>query len=240
MIYLLAGVLLLVAGLWLVRAFVEADPEKLARGARPFLVALGGAFVVIFLIILALSGRLIPALVGISGIAPFLLRLWRRHHAARGPPPGQASDVETDYLHMHLDHDSATISGTVKRGAHQGRRLGELSLSDLLALWRECRAADEAGASLLEAYLDRLRPDWREAAQRAAFGDHATPTGDVMTEDEAYAILGLSPGASPDEIREAHRRLMMKLHPDHGGSTYLASKLNLARETLLKDGAGWR
>ena len=240
MIYLLAGVLLLVVGLWLVRAFIEADPAKLARSARRFLVALGGGMVVLLLIVLALSGRLIPVLVGMSGVAPFLLRLWGRHRAARGPPPGQVSDVETDYLRMRLDHDTATISGTVKRGAYQGRRLDELSLSDLLALWRECRAADEAAASLLEAYLDRLEPDWRETAGRAAFGDHANSTSDVMTEAEAYAILGLSPGAGADEIREAHRRLMMKLHPDHGGSTYLASKLNLAREILLKDGADWR
>ena len=125
------------------------------------------------------------------------------------------------------------------RGQFAGLRVEELGVGDLLALLRECRAADEEGARLLEAYLDRLHPDWRDeiagwpAASGGAAGSRMRRSGDVSL-DEAYAILGLKPGATPDQIKEAHRRLMVKLHPDHGGSDYLATKINRARDVLLR------
>lgn len=233
-VYLGLGILVLVVGLWLLRAFVEADPKTLARGVRRLALVVGATALAVLLVVLLASGRLAPALITLGVLAPVVMRLrsqWQRQRAASAPPSGQSSEVETCYIRMRLDHDSNTMSGTIRRGAFQGRRLDELSQDELIGLWRECRAEDEQGASLLEAYLDRLMPGWREAAARTA-GAGSAPA-DAMTREEAYAILGLAPGASAAEIREAHRRLMMKIHPDQGGSTYLAAKINRAKEVLL-------
>lgn len=131
---------------------------------------------------------------------------------------------------MTLDHASGEMSGLVKRGVYAGRRLERLSENEILDLWRQCRAADADGARLLEAYLDRAIPDWR---QKATAGARQNRTSDAMTPEEAYAILGLTRGVGETQIREAHRRLMKKLHPDQGGSNYLAAKLNRAKDVLL-------
>jgi len=102
-----------------------------------------------------------------------------------------------------------------------------------------CRADDEEGARLVEAYLDRAHPDWREAMRDGGegAGPGGAPRGAAeMTTEEAYAILGLAAGADEAAIRAAHHRLMMQVHPDHGGSDYLASQINRARDVLLHRG----
>jgi hypothetical protein len=244
MIYLVLGVGLLVLLLLLARAFVAADPAKLGRIVTWFLGGLALAGVAAALVLLLLSERLLPALVAAGSLAPIGFRLWsqwRRGGGASGFAPGRVSKVETGMLSMRLDHGTGEMSGTVKRGAYAGRRLDELDQRELLALWRQCRIEDADAARLLEAYLDRAKPDWRSQAaggpggNGAAGGESRAQSSDAMTSDEAHAILGLSPGASKEAVKEAHRALMMKLHPDHGGSTYLAAKLNRAKEVLLGD-----
>lgn len=232
MAYLALGIIVLLALLLLGRAFVNADPAVLARGLRWTALALA----VLLLVILIASEQLAPALAVTGGLLTVALRgraLWQHFRAAAGPTSGRVSEVETAMLRMTLDHDSGTMSGTIRRGPHQGRRLGELASGELLALWRECRAEDEASAKLLEAYLDRTMPDWRQGGAGGA-GGHAGGSAAAMSREEAYKILDLPQGASAADVKAAHRRLMLKLHPDQGGSTYLAARINQAKDLLTK------
>jgi len=233
--YLILGVILLAGLLFGARLLVSADAAKLGRFLGWFAAGIGVAGAGTLLVVLVASDRLAPALAVAGGLAPLVLRgraLWRRHHGAATSAGSQSSEAETDTLRMRLDHDTGAMTGQVRRGPFAGRRLEELDRADLLALWRQCVADDEPAARLLETFLDRSGPDWRRAAGAAPGG--AAP-GDAMTREQAYAILDLRPGADAEQIKEAHRRLMMKLHPDHGGSNFLASQINRAKDILLGD-----
>ncbi len=148
--------------------------------------------------------------------------------------PGQKSGVRTVALEMVLDHDSGRMEGRCLRGRFAGRELSSLSESELLQLLGELRSTDSQGTVLLEAYLDRRSQGWRSRnSDDGAKAKRTSPRGATMTASEAYEVLGLKPGAKEEQIRSAHRRLMMKFHPDQGGSTYLASRINEAKEVLL-------
>jgi hypothetical protein len=230
-LYLLGGFAVLSGFLLLVYLFVNADPARLARGLKVTGIVIAVAAVAT----LAISGRLAAILMPLAMLMPLLIRVRSLLDRYRPPAGGQTSTVATAFLRMTLDHDTGSMEGTILRGRFAGMRLDELGAADLLALLRECRAEDEEGARLLEAYLDRVQPQWREelAGERAGGGTGARSTSGDMSVDEAYAILGLSAGADAEAIKEAHRRLMVKLHPDHGGSDYLATKINRARDVLL-------
>ncbi|MEZ5907108.1 MAG: DnaJ domain-containing protein [Geminicoccaceae bacterium] len=130
---------------------------------------------------------------------------------------------------MRLDRATGEVDGAVRQGRFAGSELGDLGLGELLELLAEAGRTDPQSSSLLEAYLDRRFPDWREAAQEGP----AAAGGAGMDEQQALDILGLQKGAGPDEIKEAHRRLMTKVHPDSGGSNFLAAQINRAKDLLL-------
>jgi hypothetical protein len=91
------------------------------------------------------------------------------------------------------------------------------------------------GHRLFQAYLDSRTAGWRETVEdHPGAGQSAQGGAGAMTEKEAYEVLGLQVGAGEEEIRQAHRTLMKKLHPDQGGSTYLATRVNLAKDVLLR------
>jgi len=151
---------------------------------------------------------------------------------------GRSSNVETRFLRMSLDHDSGELDGEIVEGPCAGRRLGALSHAELLALLRLCRDEDRQSAQVLEAYLDRVNPDWRDRETdgegRGDSGKRANGGREgAMSREDAYEVLGLEPGASEAEIKSAYHRLISGLHPDKGGSTFLAAKVNEAKEVLL-------
>jgi hypothetical protein len=230
MLALVGGVAILAGLLLLIYLFVNANPANLARGLKWAAIV---AAVLLFLFLL-LSERFAFIWLPLTLIFPYLRRIRSLFGGFRGAGSGSASsDVSTPYLRMRLDHETGAMTGTVLAGGFSGMLIEEMSRADLLALLRECRAADEEGARLLEAYLDRLHPDWR--AEFGA-GQSAQPPrgGTDMTVEEAYEILGLKPDADAAAIKAAHHRLMMQLHPDHGGTDYLATQINRARDVLLK------
>ena len=230
MLFLLGGFAILCGLLVLGWLFVNADPARLAR----VLKWTGIVMAVLAVLALTVSGRLALLLVPAAALMPLIRRVYTTFAGFRGPAAGRSSEAATEFLRMTLDHDTGAMNGTVLRGRFGGMRLDELSRADLLSLLRECRAEDDEGARLLEAYLDRLDPDWRDAmaGERAGAPPPRSPASDVTVE-EAYAILGLAPGADAAAIRAAHHRLMKQLHPDHGGTDYLAGKINRARDVLL-------
>jgi hypothetical protein len=223
----LAGFLLLL------RWASTADPKVLAWVAR-VLAGIVGALV---LAVVLLTGRWTWIAYALPFLLPFYFH-WRssriRAKNSGGPSPGQTSEVRTRYLNMSLDHDTGEMSGTVVSGTYAQRDVDSLNLAELLDLLAECEG-DEDSVRVLEAFLDRTHgPAWRaEGDAEAGAKSGGGAWGGAMTFDEAWEILGLEPGSGEEEIKEAHRRLMTKMHPDRGGSTYLAAKLNQAKDLLL-------
>jgi len=243
--YLLLGVCLLAAFLLARNWLLTVDPKVLARVLRYLGIGLLGTFGLVLLLI----GRYALALPMLLAAAA-ILRRWQMpmpHFPSGGfgarPSSGQSSKVETEYLNMTLEHDSGVMSGKVLKGAYTGKNLAELSLEQLIALLSECHRNDPEASQLLETYLDRTAAGWREAATGTGeAGSHRAGRGwgrrekaekTAMTVAEAREILGVGADASADDVKEAYRRLMQKLHPDQGGSTYLAAKINQAKDVLL-------
>lgn len=230
MTWLILGLIALVALLGLAKAFVDAKPGQV----KAALAWGGGLFGLVLLGVLLVSGRGLQAMWALLFFGPMAWRWVQAARAARtfarggAASPGQASDVETSHLAMGLDHDSGRMFGRVKAGRFAGQDLADLDLPLLLELLAEIAAVDPEGVPLLEAWLDRLHPDWREASRPPP-----RPGGGPMTRAEALSVLGLAEGATEAEIRRAHRRLMRTAHPDQGGSDWLAARLNEARDVLL-------
>lgn len=151
--------------------------------------------------------------------------------------PGQTSQINTAYLEVALDHDTGALTGQVIKGAFAGRALETLTGADLIDIWQVVASDDPPSAQVIEAVLDRQHPDWRDWSEdngaRARAGAGGPGSDGPITHAQAYEILGLKPGASELEIRAAHRDLMQKVHPDHGGSTVLAAQINEAKDVLL-------
>jgi hypothetical protein len=224
--YLVLALILLGAAAAL---FLRASPSGLAASLRlagPVLVGLAGG-ALLLLGRAALGGMLISAALGWLG-------LMRRSKPPR-PTPGKTSGVRTAALEMELDHDSGSLEGTILAGSYEGKLLSALDQDALMKLYREL-SGDAESRQLLEAYLDGRFPVWRQDAEAdVGRGEGTAPSSGPMTKQEAYKVLGLEAGASAADIRKAHRSLMQRLHPDVGGSSFLAARINEAKDVLLSD-----
>jgi len=226
----LLGLAVLLLLLWALNAFAWADPRKLAPVVRKGggIAALAGA------VFLGARGQLGIALpLGFAGLSllgwlPFGPAGFSKRVNRSG---GQTSRVSSAVIEMELDHDTGTMRGRILSGRFEGVTLDALDVPTLATLASEI---DDESRALLIAYLDRRAPGWREDTDTDAAAGQGAPRSAKMTEEEAYQILGLQPGASAQEIGRAHRLLMKKLHPDQGGSTFLAARVNEAKDILLR------
>ena len=231
MVTILYGLAALAAFWWLSQLFARGNPAALAKGLRLTggVASLAGAGLMLFrgrIDMAFLLGGVAAWLLGWSGFAGLKQRMAKT--------PGAVSRVRSAMIEMELDHDTGAMNGTVLAGSLAGRRLDSLDEETLRRLHDECAAADADGVRLLEAYFDRRFSGWRKDRHGDAHpGAGARPQPGAMTEQEAYQILGLQPGAGAEEVRRAHRALMLKLHPDQGGTTYLAARINEAKDVLL-------
>ncbi len=185
--------------------------------------------------IFALIGGLVAAA---WRMAPLLMRFYpqiRQLLDRFGVPAASStgsSKVNTATLSMSLDHKSGRIDGDITAGQFKGRTLSSLSLEELKTLYAICQTQDTDALRLLQAFIQREYPDaaeqWSETDQQS--GVEKDPD---MSIDEAWDILGLVQGATKEDIVNSHRKLMSRLHPDKGGSTFLAARVNKAKDRLL-------
>jgi len=227
---LIFGVVVLVLILWVLKVISKVDPKVAARVTKVG----GGLLALGFAVFLGLRGEIGIAIplgvfgLGLLGWVPFGPAGFTARTQKSG---GQTSRVQSNYFEMELDHDTGAMRGRVLAGRYQGAELENLDVQTLAAMLAD---VDEESRALLMAYLDRRDPTWSEHAQSDAAAGRPAASSGKMSEQEAYQILGLEPGASADDISRAHRTLMKKLHPDQGGSTYLAARINEAKEILLR------
>lgn len=245
-VLVLVGIIAALLGWYWVRNLLPAQ-------RKPAILKLLIMGTVTVVAVLALTGRFYLVLALLAGLLPILRRLlpgllMGRLFRGSGIPgmgsrrsrarSGNQSRVTSDILEMSLDHDSGDMTGKVLKGTFSGRDLAELGEGEFIELLRFCRDNDPDSARLLETYLDRRFGDsWREDDQDQGHAGEQT-TGRArsgeLTQQEALEILGLQPGATRDEIVQAHRQMMQKMHPDRGGSTYLASLINEAKDVLTR------
>ncbi len=210
----------------LVRHFLTTPPRDLVRQ----IYLTGG----IFLLLLGVGLLFLRQFAFALPVAAAGLMLFRRHRGLRQMAgTGQRSSVRAAGIEMSLDHDTGEMEGSILAGRHEGKRLSGMSLEELLEAAEDVRG-DAESLRLLESYLDRAHPGWRDDVHAdATRRQSAAPRTSGMSTKEAYQILGLEPDASETEVRNAHRRLIKQVHPDHGGSAALAAKINEAKDRIL-------
>jgi hypothetical protein len=151
------------------------------------------------------------------------------------PPPGGRESLQfSRILETWVDRDTGEIRGRVTAGPYRGRGLESLSRTDCLRLNEYCRVDDSEAARLLEDYMRARFVGASRAKPAAGESRRRVQVEGSMTRQYAYEVLGLATAAGEREIVKAHRALIKKHHPDHGGSTAEAALINQAKDVLLE------
>lgn len=186
---------------------------------------MAGLGIVVLLVLTGRIGFAVPA-------AAILLGLHQAGYLAL-PENRRWTVLKSPLFEIRIDENSGAMTGRVVKGSFAGRDLTTLGEPELMRLHAEA-TGERRSCTVLEVYLDRRLPGWRENVQaEAAARRRRAADASAMSEEEAYEVLGLQQGASEADIRAAHRRLMKRVHPDQGGSTFLAVRINQAKDRLL-------
>jgi hypothetical protein len=233
MINLLIALFILFLAYQAIRFAAHARPEVLARAVK----TAGGLACFGVAALLFLRGHTEMAL-GAAGVG-----LWLGGWAAaprwlqKLRPGRRRTLLRSAMVEIEIDPATGLMHGLVLAGPLEGRELNEMTTQELQSLHSICAASDPEGLRHLEVYFDSRFPGWRGAADgdaHARAGRGRARSGGAMSEDEAYEVLGLQKGAARDDITRAHRTLMKKLHPDQGGTTALAARVNEAKDILMR------
>lgn len=242
---ILALILLPLTAYYIVRSLNQRFSLNGRQNKMLFVVVVFVLVIAVLVVIGRLPIQFILAPLGVAAtfllrMAPTLFRLlpmWQmfksRTSFGANRQKGKTSTIRTEFLAMELDHDTGNMDGTVLQGRFAQQKLSALTLPDLMLLLTECEV-DADSSQVLQAYLDRNHATWRDQGDYANTGNNVADES-VMTTSLALEILGLPDTADKKDVVKAHRQLMQKMHPDRGGSDYLAKKINEAKDYLLKN-----
>lgn len=245
---LLALILLPLMAYYFVKSISQRYSLTARQGRLLFFLVVGLLVIAILIALGRLPVQFILAPIGVAftfllRMLPTMLRLlpmWQmfksKTSSARTKSRDQVSTIRTEFLEMELQHNDGAMDGVILKGSYAQKRLSALVLNELMTLYDECRS-DTDSSQVLEAYIDHAFPDWREQTNNARQqGDEARIMDEsVMTKELALEILGLDEAANQEQVTKAHRTLMQKMHPDRGGTDYLAKKINTAKDFLMKE-----
>ncbi|MGH7005995.1 MAG: hypothetical protein ACREIP_18785 [Alphaproteobacteria bacterium] len=232
--YLVLGVALVIGLAMIIRGMRGATAKQAKRWLWQSVAAVSALVAGYFLLTGRPAYAIVPALGVLVGVIGVLIDL-----ALGGPSKPHISRVNTRFLNLVLDHRSGQVTGDIVDGPFTGRRIESLRVDDLVELMMHYTREDPESARLVEAYLDRTSPTWRDryGPDGRPKPDSYSPTsrpGGPMTKSEALKILGLQLGATAEDIRLAHRRMLQEHHPDRGGDPDMAARINQARDVLLE------
>ncbi len=226
----LIGLVLIVGGFLVWQRWRQLASSRAKRKFAFQTIVIG---LLVLIVLLAISGRIHPLGALFAGLLAFLkiglnllIRWFPLFARLYGANAAQPRTLKSAIIEVRITFSSGEVSGRVLDGPSAGKNLDSLTEQELEELLTYCRSKDKKSTYLLQMYLARR-------FQNTNNHKSAPNQNGAMSVEEAAEILGVPPNADKDEINQAHRRLIGRVHPDKGGSDYLASLLNNARDLML-------